>query len=45
MKFIECPICHASLDFGEKCDCEKKHEDNTKRFEYIHFEVKDLDEK
>ena len=21
MKFIECPVCGAALDFGERCDC------------------------
>ena len=23
-KYVTCPICGASLDFGEKCDCEEK---------------------
>ena len=24
MKFVKCPDCGASLDFGEKCDCRKE---------------------
>lgn len=23
-KFVVCPYCGASLDFGEKCDCNEK---------------------
>lgn len=26
MSYIECPICGASLDPGERCDCEKDAE-------------------
>lgn len=26
--FYECPYCHASLDFGEKCDCQKSADPN-----------------
>ena len=24
MKYKECPMCGAHLDYGEKCDCEKR---------------------
>lgn len=27
MKFWTCPYCHAHLDIGERCDCQKDKED------------------
>lgn len=24
--YVECPYCHAHLDPGEKCDCQKKEQ-------------------
>ena len=26
MKFWTCPCCHAHLDIGERCDCQKDKE-------------------
>ena len=31
MYYYSCPICHANLDPGEKCDCEKKETTSTLR--------------
>lgn len=26
MRYWTCPLCHANLDFGEKCDCVEETE-------------------
>lgn len=28
-QYVECPLCGASLDPGEKCDCESEPEQST----------------
>lgn len=28
--YIECPLCHAHLDPGERCDCEDEKEQRKK---------------
>lgn len=33
MKFQRCTVCGCALDYGEKCDCYTKKEDNQKRLE------------
>ncbi len=33
MYFNECPYCGASLDPGEKCDCQEEKEQKRKRIE------------
>lgn len=25
-QYKECPLCHAHLDFGERCDCQEQRE-------------------
>lgn len=30
-QYRTCPDCGAHLDFGEKCDCKRKQEDNDKK--------------
>lgn len=35
MKFRTCPECGAALDFGEKCDCRARSEQNAKAWEQI----------
>lgn len=31
MKYRTCHLCGATLDFGEKCDCKAKKEEEIKR--------------
>lgn len=31
-KYRVCPLCHANLDFGEKCDCESEAAEREKLF-------------
>ena len=37
--FNVCPECGANLDPGEKCDCDRNHERNIKKFACLLVEV------
>ncbi len=37
--FNQCPVCKANLDPGEKCDCDRKHEENKQLFDQLLVEV------
>lgn len=42
----ECPYCHASLDFGERCDCQDGPDEIDKKFkqDYEDYKKRKLDE-